>query len=60
MINYRQSIWLSNIHTILGSVLLISWALACALLMWNAASGENPLADALTSVAGVQSQVDSW
>ncbi len=49
MDDYRGTIWLSNINTMLGTLLLGSCALAAGLVMWQAAYGTNPFEHVLLS-----------
>lgn len=42
----RGSIWRSNINSWLGSLFLASVALLAGIIMWQAASGTNPLVGA--------------
>jgi uncharacterized Tic20 family protein len=35
-----------RVNAFLGSLLLLSWTLGCSLVLWQAATDENPLANA--------------
>ncbi len=47
--DYRQTLWLSDINTVLGSLLLAACALAAGLVIWQAAFGTNPFERVLLS-----------
>jgi len=49
MDDYRSAIWLSNVNTMLGSLLLGACALAAGLVIWQAAFGTNPFERVLLS-----------
>lgn len=49
MDDYRSTIWLSDVNTMLGTLLLGSCALAAGLVIWQAAFGTNPFERVLLS-----------
>ncbi len=53
----RGSIWKSNVNTFLGTLLLATFALWASLVMWRAAFGENPLANAFSAAIASETQI---
>lgn len=49
MDDYRSAIWLSDVNTMLGALLLGACALAAGLVIWQAAFGVNPFEQVLLS-----------
>ncbi len=49
MLDYRRSVYTQRVNTFLGSAFLVVWAGGCGLLIWHAAFGQNPLADAFAA-----------
>ena len=47
MPDLRDGIWHSKVNCLLGILLIGSFVLGAGLIVWHAAFGENPLANAL-------------
>jgi len=47
----------SRVSTLLGSLLLISWAFGCGLVLWQASFNENPVANAFMAALNKETQL---
>ena len=47
----------SRVSTLLGSLLLISWASGCGLVLWQASFNENPVANAFMAALNKETQL---
>jgi hypothetical protein len=53
----RGSIWMSNVNTVLGTMLLASCALGASLLIIHSAYGVNPVAQAFAAVTSQETEL---
>jgi len=47
----------SRVSTLLGSLLLMSWAFGCGLVLWQASFNENPVANAFMAALNKETQL---
>ncbi len=55
MLTYERKLLGARVNTMLGSLFLASWGLACGLLIWNASFDSDPLTNILAHRLQIES-----